>query len=193
MAEPTEPQDTQESQAAKPSFIPKVLIAGFITVIVVAETLIFFFMVPSAEDVAALAEARLIDRVEASMTDDGEETLDNETETMEFPLGEYSVTFMPPGSDRNYNVEFRLSGVIYSKDEKAMDELYARKSARFQHRIMLEIRNATVDELMENQLGLIQRRILATSIEVLEEGEPEDKELPMLLGVPFTGFRVFEE
>ncbi len=51
---------------------------------------------------------------------------------------------------------------------------------RFRHRLMLEVRNATMDELNENQLGLIQRRILATSIEIWEE--------PILLG-SFPGLK----
>lgn len=190
MADETTEEDQAEEK--KPSLLPKILVSGFISMVIIVETFIFFFIVPSADDVAALAEARLIDKVEASMRDDGEETLDDENDTMEFALGEFGVTFIPPGSDRNYTVEFPLFGTIYSKDEKIMTEIFERKKARFQHRVMLEVRNATLDELMENQLGLIQRRILATSTEVLEEGE-EENNVPNLLGISFPSFQVIEE
>ena len=45
--------------------------------------------------------------------------------------------------------------------------------------MILEIRNATLSELTENELGLIQRRIFVTSNEILEE--------PILLE---SGFRI---
>jgi hypothetical protein len=51
--------------------------------------------------------------------------------------------------------------------------------------MILEVRNATMDELTENQLGLIQRRILATSNEILEE--------PILLGIGFNNYQLIEE
>lgn len=191
--EQAENKPVDDASAAKPSLMPKAMVIGFIALVVVVETVVFFFMVPTADDVAALAEARLINKVEASMVDDGEEVIDNEHATVEFSLGEYGVTFIPPGSDRNYRVDFPLFCTIYEKDEKKMEELFNKKKARFQHRIMLEVRLATIDDLMENQLGLIQRRILATSNEVLAEDEKE--EIPVLLGVSFPspGFQVYEE
>lgn len=182
-----------EQKEAKPSKLPSLMVSGFVALVIITETVIFFFMVPTADDVAALAEARLINKVEASMQKDGEEVLDDGTETLEFPLGEFGVTFIPPGStDGNFTVTFKLVGTIYAKEEKKLQELFAKKKARFEHRMMLEIRNATRDELTENQLGLIQRRILATSNEVLAEGE-KDLSGPVLLGVSLPGFQAYEE
>jgi hypothetical protein len=56
---------------------------------------------------------------------------------------------------------------------------------RFRHRMILEVRNATLSELTENELGLIQRRIFVTSNEILEE--------PILLGVGFQDYQLTEE
>jgi hypothetical protein len=177
---------TPAAESMKPSVLPKILVSGFITTIVVVETLIFFFMVPSADDVAALAEARLIDKVEASMEKQGEEQISDEDAIKEFSLGEYGIVFIPPGSDRTYRVEFRLFGTVKAKDEKKLEMMYAERKGRFHHRMMLEVRNATMDELTENQLGLIQRRILATSNEILGEE-------PILLGVGFNDYQLVEE
>jgi hypothetical protein len=172
-------------ETAAPSAAPKMLIIAFVAIIIVAETAIFFMFVPSADDVAALAEAKLIQKVEANMEHDGEHTLQDEDKAVEFSFGEYGVIFTPPGSDRNYRVEFRLFGTVRKKDETRLRELYAEREKRFRHRMILEVRNATKDELAENQLGLIQRRILATSNEILEE--------PLLLGVGFEDYQVIEE
>ncbi len=170
----------------KPSMLPKVLISGFVGLVIVAETLIFFVMVPNGDEVAALAESRLIKKLEATMEADGEDLAkEDEDKIIEFSLGEYGVSFVPPGSDRPHRVEFRLFGTVKIKDQKHLEELYNERQGRFRHRMILEVRNATMDELTENQLGLIQRRILATSNELLEE--------PILLGVGFHDYQVTEE
>ncbi len=50
--------------------------------------------VPSADDVAALAEANLIKKVQADMEEEGEETVEDENKAVEFPLGDLSATFI---------------------------------------------------------------------------------------------------
>lgn len=173
------------TDAPKSSMLPKLAISGFVGAVIVVETLLFFMFVPSADDVAALAEASLIKKVQADMEEAGEKTVVDENKAVEFNLGDHSANFTPPGADRSYRVEFRLFGTVKAKDVPRLEALYAERAGRFRHRMMLEIRNATMDELNENQLGLIQRRILATSNEILEE--------PLLLGVGFQDYQVIEE
>lgn len=176
---------TDAPKTSTGSMLPKIAVSGFIASVIIVETVLFFFFLPSADDVAALAEANLIKKVEADMEQDGEETVEDENKAIEFNLGDYSANFTPPGADRNYRVEFRLFGTVKAKDLARLEALYGERSGRFRHRMMLEVRNATMDELNENQLGLIQRRILATSNEILEE--------PLLLGVGFQDYQVIEE
>ena len=173
--------------SAKPALFPKLFVSGLVASVIVAETFIFFYMVPSADDVAALAEARLVARVEKKMDNAGEEKLNDPNAIKEFALGTYAIVFTPPGSDRNYRVEFRLFGTVKEKEEKELERLYAERQGRFHHRMMLEVRNATMDELTENQLGLIQRRILATSNDILRA------DAPILLGVGFNDYQLIEE
>lgn len=173
------------SDAPKSSLLPKIAVSSFIAAVIVVETVLFFLFVPSGDDVAALAEANLIKKVQADMEEAGEATVEDENKAVEFNLGDHSANFTPPGADRSYRVEFRLFGTVKAKDVPRLETLYNERAGRFRHRMMLEIRNATMDELNENQLGLIQRRILATSNEILEE--------PLLLGVGFQDYQVIEE
>lgn len=162
----------------------KLLMGAFVSAVIVVETGVFFFMVPSGEDVAALAESRLIEAAEAKgLTKHDEKEEDHRI--VEFDLGAYPVAFVPAGSDRPHRVEFRLFGTLHAKDEARLKELFAERQGRFRHRLMLEIRGASLDELNENQLGLIQRRILATSTELLGEA--------ILLSVGFQDYQVTEE
>ncbi len=174
-----------EKAAGSSSLVPKILISGFVATVVVVESVLFFYFVPSADDIAALAEAQLIKKVEATMEKEGESTVDDDTKAIEYSLGDYSVPFIPSGSDRNYRVEMRLFGTVQKKSMPKLDELYKERFMRLRHRLNLEIRNATLEELNENDLGLIQRRILATSNELFGE--------PILLGVGFKDYQVVEE
>src|SRR5690606_35429277 len=107
--------------SAKPPILPKLLIAGLVASVIVEETFIFFSMVPSADEVAALAEARLIRRVEQSMDKAGVVKIDDPDAIQEFALGTYGIVFTPPGADRNYRVEFRLFGTVKRKDQGELE------------------------------------------------------------------------
>ncbi len=162
----------------------KLLIGAFVSAVIVVETGVFFFLVPSGEEVAALAESRLIEAAEAKGLAK-KDVDEDELQIVEFDLGAHSAPFTPNGSDRNHRVEFRLFGTTYKKDADRLEKLFEERQGRFRHRLNLEIRGATLEELHENQLGLIQRRILATSNELLGEA--------ILLSVGFQDYQVMEE
>ncbi len=52
------------------------------------------------------------------------ETVEDET-SRRVSVGDISATFVPPGADRNYRVEFRLFGTVKAKDLAHLEELYA--------------------------------------------------------------------
>ena len=165
----------------------KLMVGMFVSGIIVAETVVFFLMVPSGEEVAALAESRLIaiaQELDAKKTQD--HAHDDSDTIVEFPFGDpLSVSFVPAGSDHPYRVEFELFGTIRKADEEHLTALYAERERRFRARMLLEIRQASLQELQENQLGLIQRRVLATSTELLGEA--------ILLSIGFSNYQVLED
>lgn len=165
----------------------KLLIGLFVGGVIIAETVVFFLMVPSGEEVAALAESRLIavaQEIDAKKSQ--EEAHDDSDAIVEVPFGDpFSVSFVPAGADQPYRVEFKLFGTMRKADEEHLRALYAERELRFRSRMFLEIRNASLQELQENQLGLIQRRVLATSTELLGEA--------VLLSVGFSDYQVLED
>ncbi len=164
----------------------KLMIGVFVSGVIVAETVVFFLMVPSGEEVAALAESRLIAVAQEIDAKKSQDHAHDEAETIiEFDLGIYSVSFVPPGADHNYRVEFKLFGTLRTADAEHLQALFLEREKRFRHRMLLEIRNASLQELQENQLGLIQRRVLATSTELLGEA--------VLLSVGFSDYQVLED
>ena len=165
----------------------KLLIGMFVSGVVIAETVVFFLMVPSGEEVAALAESRLIaiaQEIDAKKTQD--HSHDDSDTIVEFPFGDpLSVSFVPAGADQPYRVEFELFGTLRKADEEHLTALYAERERRFRARMLLEIRQTSLQELQENQLGLIQRRVLATSTELLGEA--------ILLSIGFSNYQVLED
>lgn len=185
--------DAKQEKAAKGgSLLPKILIAGFVCSVIVAETALFFFAVPSADEVAKLAEARLIQNVgnheeekDGHGGGGGGHGKADANATLEFTLGEFSVPCKPGGDQRNHRIEFKLFGTVKGKNKDKLDKLFKETSGRFRHRLIMEIRTATFEELNEDQLALIQRRILAISNEVLGE--------PLLEDVGFESYEIYEE
>ena len=185
MAEETtpDPSAASEPEAAAPrSNTP--LIVAFVAVIVLIETGMFFFLVPSAEQVSALAEAQLIESV-AEGAQEAEQEADDENAVLEFELGAFGETFSPIYTERTFRVELRLYGLIRKKDLDKMTKEFESKNGRLRHAVRMKIRNSELPELQDNQLGLLERRILTQCNHLLDE--------ELLLGVGFNDYQLIEE
>ena len=185
MADETTPKTEDESDDAinKPrSNTP--MVVGFIGLVMVIETAMFFFLVPSAEQVSALAEQQLIQSVQEG-AEEAEKEASDENKVEEFELGTFGETFSPIDTDRSFRVELRLYGLIRAKNKDNMTSEFESKNGRLRHEIRRKIRNSELSELQDNQLGLLERRILTTCNHLLDED--------MLLGVGFHDYQLIEE
>lgn len=183
------PQTKDDSDAAgeavpRPPNGSKIIMVGFISTLMVIETALFFFLVPSGEEVAALAEARLVQRVQRGEQDAAEQESE-ENQVQEFDLGSFGETFSPIDADNRYRVEFRLFGLVKQKNAEKLAADFEAKAGRLRHAIRMKVRNSELSELEENQLGLLQRRILTTCNHLLEDD--------VLLSVGFNDYQVFQE
>lgn len=187
MAEETEKIDEQhdeqspdEAQAGS----GKMLLIAFVGLIVLLETAMFFFLVPSAEQVSALAEQKLIQSIQEGEAQ-AEEQESDENKVEEFGLGRYGETFSPISTEKTYLVEIVLYGLVRHKHLEAMEQEFRAKEGRLSHAIRMTIRNSDIEELKENNLGLLERRILTKCNHLLEDD--------LLLGVGFKGYQLIEQ
>lgn len=162
----------------------KSLIIAFVAVVVLLETAMFFFLVPSAEEVSALAEAKLIKSVQ-EVDEEAEEQALDENEVVEKELGMYGEIFSPHDTERTYRVELNLYGLIRKKNMDLMESEWADKEGRLRNAIRTRIRNSSLEELNENNLGLLERRILTQCNHLLEED--------LLLAVGFKSYQLMEQ
>ncbi len=178
-----QPEIDDELQESQPGN-GRTLIIAFVAVVVLLETAMFFFLVPSAEEVSALAEAKLIKSVQEG-EEAAEEQASDENKVEEFKLGIYGETFSPIDTERTFRVEIDLYGLVRKKSMEKMKAEYAAKEGRLRHAIRMKIRNSELAELKENQLGLLERRILTKCNHLLDED--------LLLGIGFNSYQLNEE
>ncbi len=184
MAKPEEPATEPEAIVTEKPRSNVTLIVAFVSVVVLIETGMFFFLVPSADEVSALAEANLIKAVQEGEQEAVQQEVD-ENKSVEFNLGDFGETFSPIDTERMFTVQIRLYGLIRQKNIEKMKREFEAKQGRLRHAIRMKIRNSELTELKENQLALLQRRILTTCNHLLEED--------YLLGVGFHDYQVRED
>jgi len=186
MADPAttenDPSPAPEETPAPRSNTP--MIALFVGLIVVVETGMFFFLVPSAEEVSALAEAQLIQSVQEGEKE-AEQIASDKNRVEEFELGAFGETFSPIDTERSFRVELKLYGLIRAKNRDRMKEEFEHKQGRLRHAVRMKIRNSELSELQDNQLVLLERRILTTCNHLLDDD--------LLLGVGFNDYQLIED
>jgi flagellar FliL protein len=162
------------------------LIAAFMGSVVLVECAVAYFMIPSAEKVAELAEKNLQKKLPASMNSATEEEHGKSGKpTVELDLGEYSVTVARPNLPTMIRVDFHLVGTA---DEESMPEVKAafdRNVHRFRDMVISEIRHLELSDLADPGLGLIKRRILEKSNALFGK--------PILKSVVFPDFAYMEQ
>lgn len=174
----------EEQQDETSSGSGKGLLLAFVGIVILLETGMFFFLVPSAEQVSALAEQKLIQSIQEGETE-AEVKVSDENKVEEFSLGRFGETFSPIDTEKTFRVEIILYGLVRSKNQKAMQSEYNEKEGRLSHAIRMAIRNSALEELSENNLGLLERRILTKCNHLLEDD--------LLLGVGFKGYQLIEQ
>jgi flagellar basal body-associated protein FliL len=178
-------EETPNSQEEKASSGGgKLIVMVFVGFVIIIETGMFFFLVPSAEEVSALAEARLIKSVEQGQAE-AEHKAEDKNKVEEFDLGMFGETFSPRNTEKSFRVELRLFGLVLSKNRDRLESDFKAKQGRLQHAIRLNIRNSELEELQDNQLGLLERRILTTCNHLLDDD--------LLLGIGFNQYQLMEE
>lgn len=173
-----------DGDAKKPSGSGRGLIIAFILTIILAETAMFFLLVPSAEEVSVMAEQQLIDSIQQT-EEKAEQKATEKNEIREFEMGRFGEVFSPHDTEATYRVELDLYGLIRRGDEDKMKAEFADKVGRLRHAIRMRIRNSSLEELRENNLGLLERRILTQCNHLLDED--------LLLGIGFKSYQSIEQ
>lgn len=104
---------------------------------------------------------------------------------VEFDLGKFSVMAFQPGANAMRVIEFHLFGTVMAEDSDEFDLLWAENKQRCRDQVIVTIRSAEVEDFTDPALGLIKRKILARTNDVLGK--------PLVEEVMFSDFSFIEE
>jgi flagellar FliL protein len=163
--EPTTPAVPQPP-VSKPAItlVSKLLVGLFMAGVILTECAIAYFMMPTSEQVAAEAEARLAKRIKETADDVGGEPAAPESKAppeIEVELGDYSITYQNGAS--MLRVDVSLAATLLEEDKSTFDSLFKEKEKRFSQMVNVEFRSSDRVDLIDPKLGLIRRRILEKS------------------------------
>jgi hypothetical protein len=175
------PSDEQSSPRS--SLLGRLLIAGFMGAVVVAECIFAYLWLPSSAQVAAQMEQMAKEAIVSEELKQAE-TSDSAVPAVEVALGRFTVTNHRLPSESTFRVEFDLWGTVAEQDQNEFATLFQRNERRFRDQVIVEIRNCEVSELEDPGLGLIKRRILAKSNALLGK--------PLLRSVIFADYAFVE-
>ena len=153
------------------SSILRFIIAGmFLAVIIGVECAVAFWVFPSAEDVAALAQAQQAvkgDPIHSITPEPDEEELLDTKQRLEINLGEFAVTAYQPLSNTTIRIDFQLYGIVLAEDGDLVMQLMDEHKHRFREQVLVILRSAEMTDLTDAGLGLIKRKILEKTNRVL--------------------------
>ncbi len=163
----------------------KIMIAGFMGVVILTECLLAYFWIPSAEEIAAMAEERMTQKLHELNPDEENPTLGQGVDVVEIEFGDYNVTAPQPSTNSTIRIDFKLAGTVEKDKKDKVSELFEANKRRFGNNVEYVIRNAEMSDLNDPGLGLIKRRILETSNRLF--GESLVKEILV------TGFSLVDQ
>lgn len=165
----------------------KIQILGGILVLVLLECAVAYIVIPSPQDVIRAAEAR----VQEAPTDGaiaGQELppLSPDEETIEMDLGDpFGITAYRPLSESTMRVDFHLYATIRAADQSEFEELRKKNENRFREQVNVTIRSSDESELTDPSLGLLKRKILEKTNNILGK--------PMVRSIIFSDFSFVEQ
>ena len=104
---------------------------------------------------------------------------------VEVEMGKFNLMVHEPASNVTLRINFYLVGTVEDGDSDEVTHLLEKNQHRLRDQVIFEIRNAQMSDLAEAGLGLIKRRILAKSNELLGQ--------PLLQNVVFSEFSYLEQ
>ena len=162
MSEVESPPEEIQVKKAGFSIVGKLILAACMGVVILGECVIAYFLIPSAEDVAAVTEARLAQKaqLEDELVDETESE-DEGVPEVEVDLGSYSITYKNGAS--MLHIDVSLAATLKEEDADEFERIFEEKKKRFSQLVMFEFRSAEPVDLYANELGLIRRQVLAKS------------------------------
>jgi flagellar FliL protein len=104
---------------------------------------------------------------------------------VEMELGKFNLMVHEPASNITLRISFHLVGTVADEESSEFSHLLEKNQHRLRDQVIFEIRNAQMSDLTDPGLGLIKRRILAKTNDLLGHA--------ILKNVVFSEFSYIEQ
>lgn len=179
------PNNNQEATKG-PSMKAKIQILGGIVVLVLLECAVAYLVIPSPQDVIRAAENQAQAGETAGVEPAAEATsLAANEETVEVDLNEFGITAYRPLSESTMRIDFHLYATIRLTDQSEFESLMEKNKNRFREQVIVTVRSSDEGELTDPSLGLLKRKILEKTNNILGK--------PMVHSIVFSEFSFVEQ
>ncbi|MEC8161650.1 MAG: hypothetical protein VX111_10970, partial [Planctomycetota bacterium] len=131
--------------------------------VILIETGLAFYFIPDSKTVTAQfrenIKKELIDEFDGDEDLLGEKGNEEDVEIIEKDLGKYDITIHDSKSGTTYAVDCMVVCTIDKDDDKTFVEMYKDNQYRVREQVMIQFREAKIEDLAERQLGLIKKSI----------------------------------
>ena len=178
---------------ARTIMLKPILIAVFISAVILVECAVAYLLIPSTSDLEGWAKKKEGEHAVAGehgqkgkVEHQGEHSAEHSAEhDAEVELGKFNVIVHKPVENLTMRINFHLIGTVPEKEHLEFEGLYTKCEHRLRDQIIFEIRKSEVADLSDPGLALLKRKILAKSNELLGK--------PMLRTVVFSDFAFIEQ
>lgn len=163
----------------------KIVIGAFMTIVIVIECAVAWFLIPSQQKIEEIAETKVVEKIKEQADKDDPANAHSEEGMAEVDLGQFGVTAFQPASNTTLRIDFHLYATIPVSEQQHFDEVYASTQHRVREQVIVTIRNSEIADLTDPGLGLIKRKILEKTNRLLGKG--------YLQNVVFSDFSFVEQ
>ncbi len=178
-----EASENSDSTPGRSGLLPKALAGAFIALVVIVECSLAYLYIPSVAEATMAAEESVM--LETEVPDEELEELEEDDEFTEVDLGQFSVQSFQPGSNTTQVVDFHIYGTIRFEDESEWLTLFGMNEQRYRDQVIVTMRSSSASDFSDPGLGLIKRKILKKTNEMLGK--------PLLQGIIFPDFSYLEQ
>ncbi len=182
MAESTPHPEAAPAPAKSGTMFGKIMVGGFVVTVILTECLLAYLLIPSADKVARMAEARMTEKIQKTVDADSH---GDHKPMLEHDLGQYTITYHQAESNTALRIDFKLYAVVLETELEDLKKRFEHTQHRFRDQVIFEIRNSDINDLSDPGLGLIKRRILEKSNRLLGKS--------VLQGIVFSDFSFVEQ
>lgn len=162
-----------------------IIISVLVAVVILTELLFAYLLIPSRADLEKWAAEKAAKQAEQHDEHSKKDPKHNSHPQTEVDLGKYNIVVHHPASNVTLRVTFHLIGTVSHDEHHEFEELLAKNQHRLRDQAIFEIRNCQLDDLTDPGLGLLKRRILAKSNDLLGK--------PLLHSIVFSDFSFVEQ